>query len=80
MVNLANEPGTATTRHGERTGKHAMFIPTGQHCKMDWKEKQKAGKSLVAPDVEYKYYLRYEHGGRRLMPGQDPAKQEKAND
>lgn len=47
----------------------------GEHYRMGWEEKQKAGESLVAPDVEHKYNLpegyEYEHGGRGLVPGQE---------
>jgi len=57
----------------------------GAHYRIGWKEQERAGKSLVAPDVEHRYHLpeglRYEHGGRGLMreappvpaaPGREP--------
>ena len=44
----------------------------GHHYRLGWEEKQKAGQSLVEPDVEHRYNLpegyRYEYGGRGLVP------------
>lgn len=49
----------------------------GRHYRLGWDEKQKAGKSLVEPDIEHRYNLpeglRYEHGGRGLV---EPGKKE----
>ena len=43
----------------------------GQHYRLGWEEKEKAGASLVTPDQEHRYNLpegvRYEHGGRGLI-------------
>lgn len=43
----------------------------GKHYRLGWKEKEKAGKSLVTPDKEHKYNLpkglKYEHDGQGLM-------------
>ena len=43
----------------------------GKHYRLGWKEKEKAGQSLVAPDVEHQYNLpegyRYELGNRGLI-------------
>lgn len=43
----------------------------GHHYRLGWKEKEKAGKSLVTPDQEHKYNLpeglRYEHEGEGLI-------------
>ena len=43
----------------------------GRHYRLGWKEKQKAGRSLVTPDAPHRYNLpegqRYEHGGEGLM-------------
>ncbi len=43
----------------------------GQHYRLGWEEKQKAGGSLVAPDKEHEYNLpegfRYEHEGQGLI-------------
>ena len=46
----------------------------GQHYQLGWEEKEKAGQSLAAPDVEHQYNLpegyHYELGGRGLIaPG-----------
>jgi len=42
-----------------------------EHYRMGWKEKRKAGQSLVAPEEKHEYYLPegmdYEHGGRGLI-------------
>ena len=47
----------------------------GQHYRIGWEEKQKAGGSLVAPEVEHKYNMpegmRYEHG-KGLSTGPAP--------
>ena len=44
----------------------------GHHYRLGWEEKEKAGKSLVAPEIEHQYTLpegsRYEQG-RGLIPG-----------
>ncbi|MCK6423729.1 MAG: ferredoxin-type protein NapG [Burkholderiaceae bacterium] len=46
------------------------------HYRLGWIEKEKAGASLVAPDVEHRYHLpeglRYEQG-RGLLPADAPA-------
>jgi len=46
----------------------------GEHYRLGWKEKEQAGESLVAPDIEHRYNLpegyRYEYGGRGLVPGE----------
>ena len=43
----------------------------GRHYRLGWQEKERAGESLVAPDVEHRYHLpegyRYEYGGRGLV-------------
>ena len=43
----------------------------GHHYRLGWEEKEKAGKSLVTPDLEHKYNLpeglKYEHEGQGLM-------------
>ncbi|MDH5592964.1 MAG: ferredoxin-type protein NapG [Gammaproteobacteria bacterium] len=47
----------------------------GQHYRLGWEEKQKAGSSLVAPDKEHKYNLpegyRYEYEGQGLIKEND---------
>ena len=47
----------------------------GHHYRLGWEEKQKAGESLVAPDVEHQYNLpegyRYDYGGRGLVVPDD---------
>jgi len=47
----------------------------GHHYRLGWEEKQKAGESLVTPDVEHQYNLpegyRYEYGGRGLVGPDD---------
>jgi len=83
---------TLDRQHNERSGKHALFIPTvhsdhctgcgkcekacvleeaaikvlpvhvakgelGHHYRWGWEEKQKAGRSLVAPDAQHEYNL-----------------------
>ena len=49
----------------------------GQHYRLGWEEKQKAGGSLVAPDTEHEYNLpegyRYEHEGKGLIKEQNKA-------
>ncbi len=44
---------------------------SADHYRFGWEEKQKAGESLVRPDVEHKYNLpegmEYEHDGRGLI-------------
>lgn len=44
----------------------------GQHYRWGWREKERAGGSLVAPDQPHEYHLpeglRYEHEGRGLVP------------
>jgi len=51
----------------------------GGHYRLGWKEKERAGESLIAPDAEHRYHLpdgyRYEYGGRGLIreePGAAP--------
>ena len=43
----------------------------GEHYRLGWEEKQRAGGSLVTPDVPHQYNLpegmRYEHGGEGLI-------------
>lgn len=43
----------------------------GEHYRIGWQEKERAGRSLVTPDVEHQYYLpegqRYDHGGEGLI-------------
>ncbi|MGA7979426.1 MAG: ferredoxin-type protein NapG [Chromatiaceae bacterium] len=43
----------------------------GRHYRLGWKQKDKAGHSLVTPDIQHQYNLpegmRYEHGGRGLI-------------
>lgn len=43
----------------------------GEHYRLGWEEKDKAGQSLAAPDVEHQYNLpqgyRYENAGRGLV-------------
>jgi ferredoxin-type protein NapG len=43
----------------------------GRHYRLGWKQKEKAGHSLVTPDIQHRYNLpegvRYEHGGRGLI-------------
>jgi ferredoxin-type protein NapG len=44
---------------------------SAEHYRLGWEEKQKAGESLVSPDLEHQYNLpegvEYEHGGRGLI-------------
>ena len=46
----------------------------GKHYRLGWEQKDKAGESLVTPDVEHRYNLpegvRYEHTGRGLVVDQ----------
>ena len=43
----------------------------GQHYRLGWQEKEKAGRSLVTPDVKHEYNLpegmRYEYEGEGLI-------------
>ena len=43
----------------------------GHHYRLGWEEKEKAGESLVTPDVEHKYNLpeglKYDHDGKGLL-------------
>ena len=43
----------------------------GEHYRIGWEEKERAGESLAAPDAEHQYNLpegyRYESGGRGLV-------------
>lgn len=103
---LINEAITLEHMHNQRTGMHAMLLPTvhsdkctgcgkceracvleeaaikvlpervakgqlGRHYRPGWQEKERAGASLVTPDVEHRYNLpegmRYEHAGRGLI-------------
>ena len=103
---------TLEMRHNDRSGKHAVFIPTvhsdhctgcgkceracvlettairvmphhlakgelGHHYRWGWKEKDKAGRSLVAPDIEHKYNLpegqSYDFEGRGLITEESDA-------
>lgn len=47
----------------------------GQHYRLGWEEKRKAGGSLVTPDTEHKYNLpeayEYDHEGRGLIKKED---------
>jgi ferredoxin-type protein NapG len=44
---------------------------SAEHYRLGWEEKQKAGESLVNPDVEHQYNLpqgvEYDHGGKGLI-------------
>ncbi len=44
----------------------------GEHYRLGWEEKRKAGGSLVTPEIEHRYNLpeglKYEFGGRGLVP------------
>jgi len=44
---------------------------SAEHYRLGWEEKQKAGGSLVSPDVEHQYNLpqgiKYDHGGEGLI-------------
>lgn len=48
---------------------------SAEHYRLGWEEKQKAGGSLVNPDVEHQYNLpegvEYEHGGKGLIEKAD---------
>lgn len=52
----------------------------GQHYRLGWEEKARAGKALVTPDAEHRYTLpegmRYDYGGQGLI--RDPAAPEPA--
>jgi ferredoxin-type protein NapG len=43
----------------------------GKHYRLGWEQKERAGGSLVTPDIEHRYNLpegmRYEHGGQGLI-------------
>jgi len=52
-----------------------MYMAKGQlsaHYRLGWVEKEKAGGSLVTPDVEHQYNLpeglKYDYGGKGLVP------------
>jgi ferredoxin-type protein NapG len=49
----------------------------GEHYRLGWEEKRKAGGSLVTPDEEHKYNLpegmKFEYGGRGLVPAEPAA-------
>ncbi len=103
---LIEEAITLDLQHNQRSGSHALFIPTvhsdactgcgkcehacvlpeaaikvlprklakgksAEHYRFGWKEKKKAGGSLVSPDLEHRYNLpqgvEYEYGGRGLI-------------
>lgn len=57
---------------------HVAKGTLGRHYRPGWQEKQKAGGSLVTPDLEHKYNLpegmSYDHAGKGLiMDGEQPA-------
>ncbi len=103
---LIDKAITLEMKHNQRSGKHAVFIPTvhsdsctgcgkceracvlettairvmphelakgelGHHYRWGWKEKNKAGESLVTPDLEHRYNLpagqRYDFDGEGLI-------------
>lgn len=103
---LIEDAITLELQHNQRSGSHALIIPTvhsdactgcgkcehacvlpeaaikvfprklakgksAEHYRLGWEEKQKAGESLVSPDVQHQYNLPqgvdYEHGGRGLI-------------
>lgn len=49
----------------------------GEHYRLGWEEKKKAGGSLVTPEIEHRYNLpeglKYEFGGRGLVPDVAPS-------
>lgn len=49
----------------------------GEHYRLGWEEKKKAGGSLVTPEIEHRYNLpeglKYEFGGRGLVPDVPPS-------
>ena len=49
----------------------------GKHYRLGWEQKADAGGSLVTPDTPHQYNLpegmRYEHGGRGLLPAEPSA-------
>ena len=51
--------------------RHLAQGQPGRHYRIGWEEKDRAGASLVAPDVEHRYNLpegaTYEYGGRGLV-------------
>ncbi|WP_078118683.1 ferredoxin-type protein NapG [Thiosocius teredinicola] len=51
----------------------------GKHYRLGWEQKADAGKALVTPDAPHQYNLpegmRYEHGGKGLVPEQQPGQQ-----
>lgn len=55
----------------------------GRHYRLGWKEKERAGESLVAPDIEHRYNLpegyRYESGGRGLIREQPTTPEKPGN-
>lgn len=46
----------------------------GEHYRVGWEQKEKAGRALVTPDQEHRYNLpegmRYDHGGEGLIMGE----------
>jgi len=56
----------------------------GRHYRLGWQEKEKAGRSLVTPDVEHKYNLpegmRYEYEGEGLIIEEQAAETPFADD
>jgi ferredoxin len=46
----------------------------GEHYRLGWEQKARAGESLVTPDPPHRYNLpegmQYEHGGRGLIPAE----------
>jgi len=56
----------------------------GRHYRLGWQEKEKAGRSLVTPDVEHKYNLpegmRYEYEGEGLIMEEQAAETPFADD
>ena len=46
----------------------------GEHYRLGWEQKARAGESLVTPDLPHRYNLpegmEYEHGGRGLIPAE----------
>ena len=56
----------------------------GRHYRLGWKEKEKAGRSLVTPDVEHQYNLpegmRYEYEGEGLIIDEKAAETPFADD
>lgn len=57
---------------------HLVKGQLGEHYRVGWEQKDKAGGALVTPDLEHKYNLpegvRYDHGGEGLILGEkEPA-------